>query len=338
MKRNHGILGAAALSLAAVFLFAGCMSKPKTSGDGFVYKTSPLGDNTITDYQGTATDVVIPGEIDGKEIVKIGSASYSRKEKTVSGAFDGKGLTSVVIPDNITVIGREAFANNQLTDVKIPEKMGGIYASAFANNRLTNVTIPVGGEISFYGNGEKVIGVLLGLYDGQPGPVTTADVFAGNPIESITFAGEAYLFGITALGKLGPYYYANNKKPGTYSLVDGQWTFEGEALTELPAVIGHVHMSGAGGFTIGAVDGGGVSKYSLGNRTIVTLFIPAGEHSLTVIPNGGQPYEFKGTLKAGAYYNIVAETVKDSSGEWVSTGNYKLEEDQEKPYDFKLEP
>ena len=67
-----------------------------TSGD-FTYT---LSDNkaTITGYSGSATDLTIPGTIDGKGVIAIGSD-----------AFAGNNLIEkVVVPGNIETIGAGA--------------------------------------------------------------------------------------------------------------------------------------------------------------------------------------------------------------------------------------
>jgi hypothetical protein len=59
----------------------------------------------------------------------------------VDAAFEGTNLSSVVIPDGVTHIGREAFVNTNLTSVVIPESVTHIGQSAFgAIPRLTTVT------------------------------------------------------------------------------------------------------------------------------------------------------------------------------------------------------
>ena len=51
-------------------------------------------------------------------------------------------LTSVVIPDGVTSIGKGAFSNNQLTSVAIPDGVTNIKAGTFCFNQLTSVAIP----------------------------------------------------------------------------------------------------------------------------------------------------------------------------------------------------
>ncbi len=96
--------------------------------DGYVFDSNT---GTIKSYIGQDKTVVIPNEINGTEVKYIG---YK--------AFAEKGLTEVVIPENIIKIKECAFMDNNLTTVTIPENIVDIEARAFANNDLTTVTIP----------------------------------------------------------------------------------------------------------------------------------------------------------------------------------------------------
>ena len=90
-------------------------------------------------------DVVIPSNINGKQVVAIGND-----------AFRNLGLTNIVIPNSVTSIGNSAFENNQLTNIIIPTSVTSIGNDAFENNQLTSVTIPNSvtsiGDGAFYGN------------------------------------------------------------------------------------------------------------------------------------------------------------------------------------------
>lgn len=57
------------------------------------YTTNELEDGTleITKYIGTAAEVVVPSEIDGKQVTKIGES-----------AFRNSSVTSVTLPDGLT--------------------------------------------------------------------------------------------------------------------------------------------------------------------------------------------------------------------------------------------
>ena len=121
----------------------------------------------IIDYDKTCgTDVIIPRKIKGYPVTVIGNSytaivkqlsnknnNYSfnnlnnyvnkkykiNKIDTSGGAFENKGLTSIIIPNTITTIEESAFYNNQLTSVTIPDSVTTIGGSAFSNNQLTSV-------------------------------------------------------------------------------------------------------------------------------------------------------------------------------------------------------
>ncbi len=77
----------------------------------------------ITDYDGEEKNVVIPSRIGGTKVVSIGSD-----------AFWNKGLTSVILPPTLSVIGFYAFAFNDLKDLRIPESVALIEEGAFMCN------------------------------------------------------------------------------------------------------------------------------------------------------------------------------------------------------------
>ena len=85
----------------------------------------------ITYENGGGADVVIPSQIDGKTVVAIGDNAF----------FDSKigyglGITSVVIPNTVTSIGRHAFASNQITSITFPDTPITLDCWVFANNPI----------------------------------------------------------------------------------------------------------------------------------------------------------------------------------------------------------
>lgn len=70
------------------------------------------GKITITKYLGEDKDVTIPDTLDGKPVAVIGT-----------GAFQGRKVERVVIPEGVTTIGSDAFCNNVLTEITIPESV-----------------------------------------------------------------------------------------------------------------------------------------------------------------------------------------------------------------------
>ena len=88
----------------------------------------------ITDYTGSATELVIPSELGGYPVTSIGD--YAFEECT--------SLTSVTIGDSVTSIGYSAFRScYSLTSVTIGDSVTSIGSSAFRGcTSLTSVTIP----------------------------------------------------------------------------------------------------------------------------------------------------------------------------------------------------
>lgn len=130
----------------------------------------------IVDYDGAEKNVVIPTHIDGMEVVSIGPD-----------AFWNKGLTSVVLPPTLSVIGFYAFAFNELKDVRIPPNVSLIEDGAFMHNKIevlrlgeNQFTIPHSG---FCHN--KLSRLVL--------PENTQDIqsnaFGDNPLTEIVFEG-----------------------------------------------------------------------------------------------------------------------------------------------------
>ncbi|WP_353095847.1 leucine-rich repeat protein [Tissierella praeacuta] len=94
-----------------------------------------FSNGTITKYNGTAKDVVIPEMINGEVVTSIGKS-----------VFAGKKLTSITIPDTVETIGKQAFANNLLTSVELPQNLVDIGPGAFLKNQITSIIIPEGVE------------------------------------------------------------------------------------------------------------------------------------------------------------------------------------------------
>ena len=114
-------------------------------------------------------NVVIPSNINGKQVVAIGNDAFTTEGVTPTGistnkieyniqplynkkdnyevvplgtASDGLGITSVIIPNTVKIIGEGAFSHNNLTSVELPDTVISIGDDAFYFNKLTSVTIP----------------------------------------------------------------------------------------------------------------------------------------------------------------------------------------------------
>ena len=138
----------------------------------------------VTYENSGGTDVVIPSQIDGKAIVAIADKAFTKSGviptltaynndykvsllgynsnnnyivKPLAFSVEGLGITSVIIPNTITSIGKYAFAFNKFTNVTIPSSVTLIGDSAFANNKITSITFP-----------DTPITLDCGVFDGNP--------------------------------------------------------------------------------------------------------------------------------------------------------------------------
>lgn len=104
-----------------------------TDSSLFQYKDNGDGTATITKYVGKETDIAIPKQINGLKVIAIGDSAFS----------SGTKLTSVIIPDGVTTIGKSAFNRNSLSLAIIPHTVTSIGDSAFGNNNLISVDLPI---------------------------------------------------------------------------------------------------------------------------------------------------------------------------------------------------
>ena len=123
----------------------------------------------ITDYTGTATEIVIPARIEGLPVTVIGEDAFNRcydiinvsipEGVTTIGDFAFQfcsNLTTISIPDTLVTIGASAFDScYKLTGITLPTGISHIGGSAFVNcDSLTSISIPEGiasiGNFTFY--------------------------------------------------------------------------------------------------------------------------------------------------------------------------------------------
>ena len=91
--------------------------------NGFTYVYESWSDTiTILGYKGNKTEIVIPGEIKGKKVTKIGELAF----------MGCKNLKSIIIPEGVTRISNQAFAGcSGLTSIPMPDSITHISDAEF---------------------------------------------------------------------------------------------------------------------------------------------------------------------------------------------------------------
>ncbi|MGN0442472.1 MAG: leucine-rich repeat protein [Acutalibacteraceae bacterium] len=137
------------------------VSGEETSDFGY----SELDDGTlyINEYNGSGEEVVIPSEIDGKRVTKIGTALF----------LNNKEIKSAVISDGIPEIGGEAFGNcTNLADVSIPDSVAVIGFNAFEGTAWYDAQpdgIVYAGKVAYGYKGEMPENTSVEFKDGTKG-------------------------------------------------------------------------------------------------------------------------------------------------------------------------
>ena len=108
-------------------------SEPGEGESDYTYNALDDGTIEIKGYNGSAENVVIPAQIDGKSVTRIGN-----------NAFEKSSAKEIVIPDSVTEIGSQAFSGcEKLTGVLIPNSVTMIQDNAFFGCKsLASITIP----------------------------------------------------------------------------------------------------------------------------------------------------------------------------------------------------
>ena len=105
-----------------------------TALDAFTYEVFASGTAMITDFTGSETDLIITSHIGEYPVTEIGHYAFEA-------SWD---VTSVTLPETITVIHEQAFADcESLTEINIPEGVTSLERGVFSNcMSLTELTIP----------------------------------------------------------------------------------------------------------------------------------------------------------------------------------------------------
>lgn len=102
------------------------------------FETIPYGDGLeITCYNGTSATVVIPNQINGKTVLKLGDSLFE----------NCKWITDVTLPNELTTIGSKVFRNTSLAHIAFPNSIKEIGEEAFAWSAITEIIFPPSVEI-----------------------------------------------------------------------------------------------------------------------------------------------------------------------------------------------
>lgn len=166
---------------------------PKVFGN-FEYVENLNGGITILKYWGNDTELVIPEQIDGKNVTEIGTCAFRFNES----------LISVTIPNTVTDIFPKAFDScDSLTTVVLSQNLTSIGLGAFNYCQLlSNVTLPsslttLGDNTFKYCTSLKHINIPKGIKEWGEGAFSYSD------IETIDFE--------EGLEKIGAYAFSNTK-------------------------------------------------------------------------------------------------------------------------------
>lgn len=98
---------------------------------------------TITEYLSDDPIVKIPSTIDGVAVKRIGNfEDYIGIKKFKVGAFEGKEILQLTIPEGVEEILEGAFKNNSLKTLNLPHSLKVLEKDAFSDNKIKSVNIP----------------------------------------------------------------------------------------------------------------------------------------------------------------------------------------------------
>lgn len=155
MRKMRNIAAMSAVCLALTGMTAAMPAGAVVMQDEESYIEGTLGDFTYWKYtnhvtiagfnrDSEVTEVVIPANIEGLPVTEIGQFAFGYNE--YYGPYDRpyNNLQKVIIPNSVTSIGYDAFANcSKLTEVVLSKNLNRIETNAFYNCiGITEIVIP----------------------------------------------------------------------------------------------------------------------------------------------------------------------------------------------------
>lgn len=166
------------ITLSAFVLFCCATASAETYGD-LEYEILSDGTLEITAYNGTATEVAIPSQINGKKVTCIGGESFKSCR-----------VTQVIIPDTVKTIGFQAFAFSYIESITLPDSVITLedecfrYCTELKNIKLSNALKTMGDGIFAQSNSINSIEIPASVtslsYDSFPPSCTNITVASGN--------------------------------------------------------------------------------------------------------------------------------------------------------------
>lgn len=169
------------------------------TANGITYTLNSNGQATVSSYSGASASIPI--------YVTANNVKYP-VTRIADSVFNGKSLTSVIIPPFITSIGNYAFYNNSLTAVNLPPGLTAVGTHCFENNLITSAYFPSNltniSESIFQNN-------RLGSINISPSLTTIGNyAFAFNFITTINNSTNSG-FPATSLTTIGQYAFKSNQ-------------------------------------------------------------------------------------------------------------------------------
>lgn len=162
-KRIFSLFMSLVMAISLVMVMPAAATDTLTSGD-YEYIVHDDGTVGITKYNGSESELIIPSNIDEKQVTTIEGWSFEWNREITSivlpdslksvencafwGCLD---LESVVIPEGVTKIGDAAFHWCKLTEITLPNSVIEIGEGVFEGTYLTDIKI--GKELQSIGRG-----------------------------------------------------------------------------------------------------------------------------------------------------------------------------------------